>query len=286
MPTTEFFQAAKIRNLSAQEARAILHYAQELDIDPLRALVNKELFLKIEEAAKRVPNFDEQLFESIKEKLEFTFNIAQPVYSTKELRKGQKAKFFFEDKKFVPIKLQTNFDEYGLWKVELHRDMQQLQAGTTGEVLFEQKALIAYKFPTTILEALEYEDEHLIKIPHSDRLKILARRKYPRVETNFIGVVRKVGTLRDHPFYRCKICNLSEGGVKICLEPGIFNIKDRVIVRFKIGTQDIEVESSIESEITYNKEGEYGVKFLKLSDKVKFIIKQYVMSHLQEEEYA
>ena len=282
---SEFYNAAKIRNLSPEEAKAILHLAEELGIDPTRVLVNKTLFDQIENAAKKKPGYDEQFFNTIKDKLELESHVTQPVNSTKELKKGQKAKFYFEDKKYVPITLYKNFDDYGLWKVGLHRDMNRLKPGVDGTIIFEQRALIAYKFPAQITENIRYDDETLIKIPHTSNLTVLARRKYPRVETDFDGLVRRVGPLRDNPFYRCTICNISEGGVKICLDSRIFNIKEKVIVRFKLGYEDIEVESSVEAEITYDGEGEYGLKFLSLDDKSRFLIRKYVNSHLQSEGY-
>ncbi len=280
----EYYRAAKIRGLNAKESNFIYDYAQKLHLDPNRVLVNKEFFNKIVEEYKTEnakPN--EEFITTIKEKLDFVSSLARQIYSTKDIPKNQRAKFYFSQHDYVPITLTTKYDDYGLWKLELHGKMDMVRPGMSGFVVFEEKHLIAYRFDITIEDILSFHNEKFLKIPHSDNLVVLAKRKYPRVDVDIQGVVKRKGKLRDNPYYKCKICNISEGGAKICLEDDIFHQGEELELKFKLNMEDIEAESKVIAKITYEGPGQYGLQFVNIDPHMKFVIGKYVNMHLKEE---
>ncbi len=279
-----FYQQAKIYNLSKKEADLILHYAQKLGLDPLRIFANSSFFDQIVQTYRKetlVP--DERMLEDIKEKLGFHKRIKTHLQSTKEIPFGQKGKFLIDRFTSLPIQLDRVTDTYTLWKVLPHRDAHLLQKGTSGDIVFEENFLIAYRFPATIQETREDRDTKRIKIPHTSNLKVLAQRRYPRVECDFEGVIRKQGSPRENPFYTCKLCNISEGGAKICLDAPIFKEHDSVILQFKINLENIEAESVVEAKIAFDGDGQYGLKFTNLDSHARAIIKRYVQSKMNQD---
>ncbi len=278
--TEEFIKAAKIRGLNSEETNFILESAYTLDLDPIRVLVNKEFFQNIE---RHAPIGKKSLVRNIKEKLNFLSTLANRLQSTYDIKEGQRAKFVIDTFINIPIRLHKIEENYLLWEALPHRDTTRIQEGEKGDIIFEERFLIAYRFTTQIAQTFKYKNELLFKIPHSSNLQLLAKRKYPRVDVDIEGVVRKVGKLRSNPFYKCQICNISEGGVKICLPSAPFKEKDRLILRFKINYENIETESNVESEITYNGKESYGLKFIELDDHTRFIIRKYVESKMNQQ---
>lgn len=280
MPLDEFIKAAKIRDLNSEEMIFIQEYAQKLGLDPSRVLVNKDFFQIIE---KHTPLSKRALLHSIKEKLNFLSPLATRLETTHDIKEGQKAKFLLDKTRAIPIELHKMEEKYLLWEALPHRDRVLLQEGQKGSIIIEERFLVAYKFETQILQIFRYENETLFKTPHSSNLVILAKRRFPRVEVDLEGVVRRAGKLRDNPFYKCKICNISEGGVKICLPTAPFKEKERVILRFKLNYENIETESSIETEITYSDHTSYGLKFINLNEHTRFIIRKFVESQMHKQ---
>ncbi len=278
-----FYKKAKIYNLDAKEADFIHEYAVKCGIDPMRVFANQDFFKEI---VKRYQTdtlvADNSLIQSIQKKLGFDSRISLSYETTKDIEYGQKAKLYIDRSKWVPLALEKVADEYTMWRVLPHRDSTLLKSGMRGDMIFEQNSLVAYKFPVTIQEIRSNRNEILIKIPHSE-LELLAKRRYPRVECHFDGVIRKKGDPRQNAFYICQICNISEGGVKICMDAPHFQEKDNVILQFKINFENIQAESTIEAKIAYNGHGEYGLKFKDLDADSKHIIKQYIQANLSKE---
>ncbi len=284
MSLSEFIKTAKIYHLNRDEINLLSKYSEQLHIEPTRVLVNRQLFEKIIEAYKRdVPKIDAKFLHTLKEKLNFTSTLAARIENSKDIKEGQKAKFYFDRFTFAPITLQDNQENYLLWKAGLHRNATLLEEKREGTIIFEERYLIAYQFATTISEIYKYADELFIKTPHSNSIKLLAKRRYPRVEVDIEGVVRKSGKLRDNPFYKCRICNISEGGAKICIDNAPFKERDRLILGFKLGYEPIDTESAIEAEITYDGKESYGLKFLNLSEHARYIISKFVASQINKQ---
>ena len=285
MPSSDpFYQKAKIYDLNKREADLILKYAQKLGLDPLRVFANPDFFEQITQAYRKDSLVaDEQMLEDIKKKLGFTKRIKTHLQSTKEIPFGQKGKFLIDRFTSLPIQLERVTDTYTLWKVLPHRDAHILKEGMTGDIVFEENFLIAYRFPAAIQEIREDRDIKRIKIPHTSQIKVLAQRRYPRVECDFEGVIRKKGSPRENPFYTCKICNISEGGVKICLDVPIFKENDSVILQFKIYLENIEAESVIEAQIAFDGQGQYGLKFTNLDTHARSLIQKFVQSKMNQE---
>lgn len=280
---SEYRQAAKIRGLNAKESNFIYEYAQKLHLDPNRTLVNKQFFDAIvKEYKKNNPKPDEIFINTIKEKLNFIPALARRLYSSKEIPKNQKAKFYFSSTEYVPITLSTQYDNYALWKVELHGKMDMLKPKMQGFVIFEEKHLIAYKFDAVIEDVLIFHNEKFLKIPHSDNLKVLAKRRYPRIDVNIPGVVKRKGKLRDNPYYKCTICNLSEGGAKICVGEDLFHPGEELELKFKLNMEDMEVQSKVIAKIAYEAPGQYGVQFLHMDPHMRFILNKYINMYLKE----
>ena len=281
---SEYHQAAKIRGLNAKESNFIYEYAQKLHLDPNRVLVNKDFFETVVDAYKKeTAKPDETFINEIKEKLNFISILARRIYSTKDILEKQKAKFYFDRHHYVPIQLESKYEDYALWKIELHANMDRVRPGMQGFVIFEEKHLVAYKFETTIEDVLTFHREKFLKIPHSDNLVVLAKRQYPRIDVDIEGLVKRKGKLRDNPYYKCKICNISEGGVKICVGEDLFKAGEILEVKFKLNLEDIEAESEVKAKITYEGPGQYGLKFLDIDPHMKFVIGKYVNMHLKEE---
>ncbi|SMC09994.1 PilZ domain-containing protein [Nitratiruptor tergarcus] len=285
MQSTDFFNTAKIYHLNAEEINFLIHYSEKLRLDPLRALVNRQIFEKIIEAYKKditTITINKKLINSLKKKLNFTSSLANTIYSTKDIQKDQKAKFYFDRFQFVPLQLQDNQKNYLLWKALLHRNVNLLKENISGEIIFEERYLIAYKFTTTITEIYKYADEIFVKTPHSDNIIVLAKRRYPRVEVDLEGFVRKSGKLRDNPFYKCRICNISEGGAKICLQNAPFKENEKLILRFKLAFEDIDTESIVEAEITYDGMESYGLKFVGMDEYSRHVVRKFVTSQINK----
>lgn len=281
--TKEFIHAAKIRDLNPQEIRFIQEYAQKLDLDPIRVLVNKDFFEKIlDQYKKEKIILDRSMISSIQEKLDFVSKLAIQIQNTKDIQEGQKAKLHVDNYTYIHIQLIQQHDTYSLWKVLSHA-IDDIKKGDSVTIIFEERFLIAYRFETSIMDILTVGNEKIIKIPHSSNVKVLAKRKFPRVEVNLEGFVKKTGKLRDNPFYKCQICNISEGGAKICLPSAPFREKDRVILRFKLNYENLETESDIETEITYYGKESYGLKFVNLDGHTKFVIRKFVESKMHQQ---
>ena len=281
--TEEFIKAAKIRDLNPQEIRFIQEYAQKLDLDPVRALVNRDFFEKIVDRYKKEKIIlDRSMISSIREKLDFVSKFATQIQNTKDIHEGQKAKLHVDNHTYLPIQLIQQHDTYSLWKVLSHTS-DGIKKGDSVSIIFEELFLIAYRFETSIMDILTVGNEKIIKIPHSSNLEVLAKRKHPRVEVDLKGIVRKSGKLRDNPFYECQICNISEGGAKICLPNAPFKEKDRVILRFKLNFENLETESDVETEVTYDGKESYGLKFVNLDDHTKFVIHKFVESKMHQQ---
>jgi len=279
----EFYKAAKIRKLNAQEMQLIHDYAEQLHLDPIRVLVNKDLFDRVIEHYKaQTPRYDSSLITSLQEKLAFVSIIARRLHSTKDISENQKAKFYFDKFSYNPITLVKHYDTYNLWRIDLHRNMDMFRRGIRGYVIFEERNLIAYKFEATIEDILRYHEEKFLKIPHTDQLIVLAKRQYPRIEVDLDGLVKRVGKLRENPYYKCKICNISEGGVRICVGEDIFKEGEELEVKFKLSYEDIEAQALVKAKITYEGPGQYGLQFLSIDDHARFVIARYVQAHLNE----
>jgi len=281
---SEYHQAAKIRGLNAKESNFIYEYAQKLHLDPNRVLVNKEFFdAIIKEYKKENPKPDEDFIDSIKDKLNFVSTLARRIYSTKDIQRNQKAKFYFSRYEYVPITLSKQYEDYGLWKIELHGKMNMLTSHMRGSVIFEEKRLIAYRFETRIEDILTFHNEKFLKIPHNNDLKVLAKRKYPRIDVDIPGIVKRKGKLRDNPYYKCTICNLSEGGAKICIGEDLFHEGEELELKFKLNLENIETESKVVAKITYDGPGQYGLQFLDIDPHIQFVIQKYVNTYLKED---
>lgn len=279
----EFIKAAKIRDLNPQEIHFIQEYAQKLNLDPVRVLVNRDFFEKIVDRYKKEKIIlDRSMINSIREKLDFVSKLATQIQNTKDIYEGQKAKLHIDNHAYLHIQLIRQHDTYSLWKVQSHT-IDDIKKGDSVTIIFEERFLIAYKFETSIMDILTVGNEKIIKIPHSSNLIVLAKRRYPRVEVDLEGIVRKAGKLRDNPFYKCQICNISEGGAKICLPSASFKEKDRVILRFKLNYENLETESDVETEVTYDGKDSYGLKFVNLDEHTKFVIRKYVESKMHQQ---
>lgn len=124
--------------------------------------------------------------------------------STYDIKEGQRAKFVIDTFINIPIRLHKIEENYLLWEALPHRDTTRIQEGEKGDIIFKERFLITYRFTTQIAQTFKYKNELLFKIPHSSNLQLLAKRKYPRVDVNIEGVVRKVGKLRSNLFINVK----------------------------------------------------------------------------------
>ncbi|BCD67729.1 PilZ domain-containing protein [Nitratiruptor sp. YY09-18] len=284
MTIEDFYKNAKIHDLTAQEITFLYDYAQQCDLDPSRVLVNKDFFNQVVQKYREIaPKFDSAMISSIEDKLGFTSGITQRIYSTKEIREQQKAKFYFDRFSYNPITLIKNYDDYGLWQIDLHANMDRFKNGMQGFVIFEIRHLIAYKFNTVVEDVLKYFENKFLQIPHSQNIEVLAKRKYPRIEVDIDGLVKKVGRLRDYPYYKCKICNISEGGVKICVDEDAFKQGDQLEVKFKLTYEGIEAEAIVKAHITYDGPGQYGLQFTNIDSHTHFVIAKYIQTNLKDE---
>ncbi len=279
----QYYQLAKIKGLSPRESELLATYAIRLGLEPERVLINKSFFESIaEEYQKHQYRPDETLLHSLREKLGFTSIIGRRKFSTKEISKNQKAKFYFEPKEYVPITLLRHHENYNLWRVELHGNMNKLHTGMEGYAVFEEAYSIAYKFQTLIQELLIFYNETLIKLPQSNNLVPLAKRHHPRIDVQIPATVKKEGKIRENPYHSCIIVNLSEGGARIRMKEKVFFIGELIEIRFKLDYEHIQSKGEVVAQITYEKENECGLKFINLDPATRFLLANYVTKYSKE----
>ena len=169
-----------------------------------------------------------------------------------------------------------------LWELEPHANASKIKEGMNSYIIFEEKYSIAYKFQTTIKNILTFHDKKLIKIPHSNNLISLTRRKYPRINVQIEAFIKREGKLRDNPNYVCTICNLSRDGMKICIDGNLFNKGDIVEIKYKLNNSNIEAKCTVLEQL-FGREGEYRLQFTEIDPYMLFVNEKYIQSHMKDE---
>ncbi len=283
-PHADFFQQAKLYKLTKDEADFIFSYAQKSSIPPTRVLVNSDLFEKIaKHYIQDTIIANHALLQNIRRKLSFDTTLPKTLHSTKEIEIAQRGKLHIDSNHFIPIRLHRSDDTHMLWEVMPHEKRISLQEKQKGYILFEKRHLIAYRFDTLVEKIRQIGGKRYLKIPHSDNIELLARRKYPRIEVDIDGFIKKVSKLTEpQPLVACKVTNISEGGAKICLAMSGANFKDKeqVILKFTLDFTNIETTSEVQAQIVYKGEECYGLKFVRMDEKTRFVIAKFIAKNL------
>ena len=280
MLNNSIYDKAKTYHLTKEELDFILDYSKKLNLDPQRVLVNKELFQKIVDRYKKEsPKVDEFMLQSIKKKLDFINPFEDIFTTTRDFPIYTEGRFYIDSHIFSPIRLEKSGEEHQLWEVKSHKNMDKLKKGIEGFIVVDDNFGRSYRFDSKIVEEFDYGHK-VVKIPHSGSITLLQQRKHPRVFTDFEGFVQKIEGAKKGPLYKCKICNISVGGLKIHMDGSrqYYERFDKVKVQFKLDGENIEAKAQIRYA---SKENYYGLMFEELDFHSKKVIERYVSRHLK-----
>ena len=278
-PSEKFAHIAHARGLNQRESAFLFNLAQKLHIDPYQVLINKDIFDALHNAypykidkTNMLTNIYQKLFTS-----SFTL-----IESTQSIPKDQKAKFYFTAHDFVPLLLISHHKHYMLWKLELHGKMDMVQPQMQGFLIFQHNHL-TYKLVTTIQDIISLHADKFVKIPQSTTLTPLIRRQVPRIDVDIEGVIKRPGRLRDNPYYKCRLCDISENGAKISLSDNLFSINDHVEMQWKLRDENITTQAKIVNHTPSHQTHYYNITFIDMLPRYQSLLQRYITMYNKDE---
>ncbi len=205
------------------------------------------------------------------------------ITSTDQLPIGQKAHFFFSHLESTPIKLFKKHQDYLLFNALIHANASKIKINTPGRVLIEIPPNSAIFFETNIVKTIQINNQLYIKIPHSNQIEYLSRRKSQRIATKISSMAKRLDRQRM-AFYSVTILNISAGGVKFCIDGDIFDKKERLFVRFPLGSKNIEADVEIVEKNSLANEVHFNAKFINIAQELVAAIEKFIQINTKEEE--
>lgn len=281
-----FFNYARERGLTNEEAEILWEYSQKMGRDPLLVIEFKSPFEKVVDLyIKTDPNPKESLVQDMRKKLGFniTYNFI-PLSLSKDIELFQNGKMIINGKQAYDTALYDKDEKYMYWLLIDVRSREGLEPGLPVKVTFLRKGDAIYNFESNILDVIQEGHNIVIKLPHTFEMTRIQRREFPRVETDIpamIGKVKIVDGNEEMVWHPGRILDISASGAKFCFskeeQNGVkFNIGEIVKIKFELNGEKYEMEANIENRDEREVSLCYGLKFKNVKDKVKDKIFEFV----------
>ena len=261
--------------LSSKELLLIQKYAKMLSISPMTLLKNKTRFQQLFQI---VSLDDIYTIHTIYHKLGLHTQFPYIIENSFQIPLHQDA-YLITPQGLLPIVLERVEKNYLLWKIPYKSYEISYEKEKKVTIIFFFFHNIAYKMEVVLLGELPFKEGTYLKTSHSFYIETINKRKYPRLKTNIEAIVKKVGNLRDNPFYVCNITNISQSGIQIAIEASLFKKDDNVILRMRLDSKEIEIEGKIIYEKKYVNYYLYGIRFINMPSNIDFIIKHFIQIH-------
>ncbi|GAB6072551.1 hypothetical protein JCM14244_09280 [Venenivibrio stagnispumantis] len=293
---SKFIKYLKEKHLSDEQIDILWDYSLKLGRDPFLSVEFKAPFEKVIDLyEKENPNFNEELIQDLRKKLNFdTIPNFIPLNTTKEIEIFQGGKLVTQDLKNFNVALYDKNERYMYWVVL--DPIANIKKGDTVKITFIRKNDGIYNFEGVVEDIEKQGDRIIIKLPHTFDLERHQRREYPRFEIELdalLGIPKKEENKEIIGWISGKIMDVSPGGVKFCIteeNKERIPLKTEVYIKFELENREILEKAEIVN--IFEKEDIlcYGVKFTQIKEaKQKFIFdfitkKQTQLRQLLKEE--
>lgn len=281
-----FFNYAKEKELTEEEANILWEYSQKMGRDPLLVLEFKSPFEKVIDLyIKSNPNADENMVQDIRKKL--GFNIVYdfvPLTISKDIELFQNAKMIIDGKKGLDVSLYDKDERFMYWLVLNTVSRENLIPGKEVKITFLRKKDAIYNFESVIEDVIHEGNKIIVKLPHTFEMIRIQRREFPRVEVDLpamIGKKIKTDKSEEIVWYPGQIVDISATGAKFCINSEQkdnikISVKEDVVIKFELENQKFEHGATIENKDERKTTLCFGLKFKKIKDIEKDKIFEFV----------
>ncbi|WP_281951148.1 flagellar brake protein [Nitrosophilus kaiyonis] len=281
-----FFNYAKEKGLTNEEAKLLWDYSQKMGRDPLLVLEFKSPFEKVVDLyIKTDPNPKENLVQDMRKKLGFNivYNFI-PLMLSKDIEMFQNGKLILNGKQAFDTALYDKDEKFMYWLLIDIKSREGIEPGAPVKITFLRRGDAIYNFESTIVDVIQEGHNIVIKIPHTFEMNRIQRREFPRIETDLpamVGITKIVDGNEEIIWHTGRILDISASGAKFCVpveeKNSIkFSIGENILVKFELNGEKYEIEANVENKDEREISLCYGLKFKNIKDKVKDKIFEYV----------